>query len=117
MDVVADLLGKARSEARDLYAGFRVVSLERLATDRVLLVRTESVDAVRFGTQEDFFRQLARLDLILEQVRGKNPGAKIKSVDLSVSGSQVPVLLDEGAVGPRGPGAQRPAERRQIFQP
>lgn len=97
MDVVAELLGTANSGADNLYRSFREVSLARLATDHVLVVKMAEVERVTFGLREDFYRQLARLDLILEELRAKNPGAGIKSVDLSVSGSQVPVLLDESA--------------------
>lgn len=66
MATVADLLSKAQLEAEHLYRSWQVVSLARLETDGELEVRTKSGTTIVFNAKGSFFRQLARLDYMLE---------------------------------------------------
>lgn len=98
MDTVAELLGKAKLEAEHLYRTWRIVSLARLESDGEIEVRDKNVSKIYFGTHEDFFRQLARLDLLLDTARlqtEKSPNV----INLSI-GSQVPVTFDDPALTP-----------------
>jgi cell division protein FtsQ len=95
MDSVAELLARAKMEAEPLYREWRVVSLARLASDGEIEVRTLDGTKVIFGTQEDFFRQLARLDLLLDAARARG-GDPVREIDLSL-GDQVPVSFGPGA--------------------
>jgi cell division protein FtsQ len=99
MDSVAELLARARMEAEPLYRTWHVVSLARLASDGEIEVRTRDGMTVTFGTQEDYFRQIARLDLILDtaQARGGEP---VRAVDLSLDERQVPVTLGSASETP-----------------
>lgn len=85
MGNVAELLSKVRLEADHLYRTWMVVSLARLQSDGLLEVRTKQGGVIVFGGNGDFFRQIARLDFILE-TRGSRPG----HIDLSLGGD-VPV--------------------------
>lgn len=91
METVADLLGTARFEAEHLYRAWRVVSLAQLASDGELLVTAQDGIKIRFGTNEAFFRQLGRLDLVLDMARAQ-PGNPQAEINLAL-GSQVPVAL------------------------
>ena len=66
MEKVAGLLAQAKLEAEPLYRTWQVVSLSGLASDGEIEVRTRTGLKVIFGTEEDFFPQLARLDLLLD---------------------------------------------------
>ncbi len=111
MEPVTALLGTARSSAPALAKEFKVVSLARFARDGVILVRTPEVAEIAFGTRDDFYLQIARLDYILEQLRARPAGASpIHSIDLSVGSRQVPVAFDSPPVPPK-PNASRPAPR------
>ena len=66
MATVSDLLATATLEAEPLYRTWRVVSLARLGSDDEIEVRTRGGLRVIFGTGEDFLRQLARLDIVLD---------------------------------------------------
>ena len=91
MERVADLLSTAQGNAPDLYATWRVVSLGDLARDGQIVIQTSEVPRIIFGLREDFYTQVARLDLIIERVRGR--AETVKSIDLSVGAEQVPVAL------------------------
>jgi cell division protein FtsQ len=95
MDTVAELLARAKLEAENLYRDWHVVSLARLASDGEIEVRTREGLTVIFGTQEDFFRQLARLDLLLESARSRG-AAQVSQIDLSL-GNQVPMTFEAAA--------------------
>jgi cell division protein FtsQ len=98
METVADLLAKAKMEAEHLYRSWQVVSLGRLESDGEIEVRDRNVAKIFFGTNEDFFRQLARLDLLLDKVHEqteKSPNV----INLSI-GAQVPVTFDDPALTP-----------------
>ncbi|HXB02601.1 MAG TPA: FtsQ-type POTRA domain-containing protein [Opitutaceae bacterium] len=92
MDAVADLLATARNQAEHLYRTFEVISLARLASDGELVVRSKDIPEITFNTRDDFFRQLARLDYVLDLARAQ-PDKPLKSIDLA-NGLQVPVTID-----------------------
>lgn len=111
MEQVAALLGTARSSVPALAKDFQVVSLARFARDNVILIRTPEVAEITFGTRDDFYLQIARLDYILEQLRARPPGAPaIRSIDLSVGVRQVPVSFEAPPVKAK-PTAPRPSSR------
>jgi cell division protein FtsQ len=80
---VAQLLSDAQSDAPLLYRSWLVVSLARLQSDGDLEVRTREGLRVVFGTQEEFFPQLARLDLLLDTLRAHGAAA-VAQIDLSL---------------------------------
>ena len=95
MDAVADLLGTAQASAPALYRSFKVVSLARFDADRTLVVKSSEVESIVFGaTADSFFRQIARLDYILEETRRQESAGKLKSVNLAVGDRQVPISFE-----------------------
>lgn len=92
IDRLADLLATARNGVPQRYATWRVVSLERMSTDGQIVVQSTEVPEIIFGVREDFYSQIARLDLILDETRHR-AGSPIRSIDLSVGATQVPVAL------------------------
>lgn len=124
MEVVADLIAKARNEAPHLYATWRVVSLARLQADGEIEVRAADVERIRFGTNQDFFRQLAQLDVLLDLAQTR-PDQPLREINLAVGRTtdgrvQVPVLLDvpgpSAAASPSRP-AVRPSASNAFFNP
>jgi cell division septal protein FtsQ len=121
MAAVAELLAKARLEAEHLYGSWIVVSLAHLDADHQIEVRTKRGPCIiYFTTRDDYFRQLAKLNYIWEQLM-RLPEAKA-TIDLSL-GSDVPVMVDT-PVDPNAPPAhaavtaskQRPvADARSMF--
>jgi hypothetical protein len=117
MDSVSDLLGTARASAPSLAKDFQVVSLVRYARDGVILVRTSDVAEVAFGTRDDFYRQLARLDYILDELRAKPASTPIRSINLAIGGRQVPVAFEtpskdaKPAAAPARPIRSAPSEQ------
>ncbi len=108
MEIAAELLAKARLEAEHLYNTWSVISLARLATDHRLEVRSkDGTCTVYFTTRDDFFRQLAKLNHITEQLAGK-PVAKA-TIDISLS-PDVPVMIEPAttAEAPKGGHATPP---------
>ncbi len=100
MDAVADLLGTAQASAPALYHSFKVVSLARFGLDRTLTVKSTEVEVITFGSSQDsFYRQLARLDYILEETRRQNTTGQLKSVNLAIGDRQVPVSFDTTGEG------------------
>ncbi|MGC4073481.1 MAG: FtsQ-type POTRA domain-containing protein [Nibricoccus sp.] len=93
METVSDLLGTARANTLDLYSRWRIVSLARLATDGVIVVRSTDIPEVTFGTRDDFLKQLAQLDLIIDRTRSQPDGRTLASVNLSVGLSANGVLV------------------------
>lgn len=91
---LADLLATARGTIPEEFANWRVVSLERLSADGQILVQSSKVPEIIFGVREDFYSQIARLDLILEET-SRRTTAPLRSIDLSVGASQVPVALSQ----------------------
>jgi cell division protein FtsQ len=107
MDAVADLLATAHDQAEHLYRTLEVVSLARLASDGELVVRSKDIPEITFNTRDDFFRQLARLDYVLDLARTQ-PDKPLKSVNLA-NGLQVPVTIDtvarwQNSASPPAPG-------------
>lgn len=98
---VADLLITARGNAPDLFATWRVVSLERLDQDGEILVQSSVVPKIIFGTREGFYSQIARLDLIIAETRSQQR-APLKSINLAVGASQVPVAMMTPVATPSG---------------
>ena len=94
MSAVADLLATAKLEAEGLYRTWQVVSVARLASDGLIEVRTRDGMKVIFGSTEDYLRQIARLDLLIDS--SSDPTRPLSQVDLSL-GPQVPVAYGTAA--------------------
>jgi hypothetical protein len=106
MSAVADLLASAKLEAEGLYRTWQVVSIARLASDGLIEVHTRSGMKAVFGTTEDYLRQIARLDLLIDS--SSDPTRPLTQVDLSL-GPQVPVSYGTAAPTLEGaPAAQAP---------
>lgn len=104
MDVVSNLLTTAQLQAPHLYRDWLFVSLERLAGQRELVVKAQDIPEIVFSAREDFFRQLAQLDYIIDATRQQLADPQLQSVNLAL-GPQVPVKL---AVTPDELAKQRP---------
>lgn len=103
MDVVSDLLATAQLQAPHLYRGWQVVSLARLADAGEIVVRSQEIPAIVFSRREDYFRQLSRLDYVMDAMK-RLPEPAIKTVNLAL-GSQVPLT------------PERPPQELLQFQP
>ena len=114
IDRVSDLLATALAHAPRQYATWRIISLNRLPTDGEIVVQSSEVGEIVFGTREDFYPQIARLDLILEQTAAR-PDQPLERVNLAVGPSQVPVSF----ANPRGlaAGEQSDARAQSLFTP
>lgn len=107
MEIAAELLSKARLEAEHLYNTWAVISLARLQSDHRLEVRTkDGRNLIYFSTDDDFFRQLSKLDYISDAVAARAPDAKA-TIDLSL-GQDVPVMV---TASPEAEAESRPAGR------
>ncbi|MEO6873627.1 MAG: FtsQ-type POTRA domain-containing protein [Opitutaceae bacterium] len=95
MESVAELLAKAKMEAEHLYNTWKVVSLAKLNSDDELEVTTKDATKITFSITEDFFRQLANLDAILDAAAA-HPEKSLREINLAV-GSQVPVSFHDAA--------------------
>lgn len=91
MDTVADLLSIARVNAPNLYHNWSVVSLDKLGPDGQIVVQSSDVGEVVFGTRDDFYKQIARLDYIISEARNHPITTPLKTINLAVGGEQVPV--------------------------
>jgi cell division septal protein FtsQ len=117
MSAVSDLLASAKLEAEGLYRTWQVISIGRLASDGEIEVRTKDGMRVIFGTDENFLRQIARLDLLIDSTT--DPTRPLRQVDLSL-GSQVPVAYGTAAPtlsAPPAAVAADPAKRPLIDFP
>lgn len=93
MERVADLLSVARTFIPDLCAGWKVVSLARLASDREIIVRSREVARITFDVQADFMRQVAELAHIVSTMDGaRNSG--LASVNFAAGGQVAVELAD-----------------------
>ncbi len=126
METVSDLLLAARANTFDLYSGWRSVSLSRLRSDGVLIVRSSEVPEITFGTRDDFYKQLAQLDLIVDRTRQRADGLTLASVNLAVghsaNGVLVPVVYADPPVAGAAPsapgrGTLGPSNRSQANRP
>ncbi|MFA6289294.1 MAG: FtsQ-type POTRA domain-containing protein [Opitutaceae bacterium] len=116
LEQVSDLLGTARTNTPDIYRTFRVVSLARFPVDGTIAVKSTEVDEIIFGVVSDgFFKQLARLDYILNETRRQTPPQPLKAINLAVGGSQVPVAFDMPAVTSDGRAAHAAAKPATPF--
>jgi cell division protein FtsQ len=102
MGTVADLLNRAQLDAAPIYRTWKSVDISRLETDGEIVVLTGDGLRETFGTQEDFYRQLAKLDLLLDAAAAR-PGEVIRDINLSLGG-QVSVAMAP-APAPPAPGA------------
>ena len=68
--------------------------MARLASDGEIEVRTRDGMRVVFGTREDYLRQIARLDLLVDD--STDPTRPLREVNLAL-GSQVPVAYGKAA--------------------
>jgi cell division protein FtsQ len=96
MEDVANLLQAVQNNAPLHYAGWKVVSLARLAAYDEISVRTGTIPEVVFSRKINFTQQLARLDYIANYTRAQ-PGAVVQRVDLSLGGN-VPVSFEDSSV-------------------
>jgi POTRA domain, FtsQ-type len=106
MSSVADLLASAKLEAEGLYRTWQVVSVARLASDGLIEVHTRGGLRAIFGTSEDYLRQIARLDLLIDS--SSDPTRPLRQVDLSL-GPQVPAAYGTAAPTLGEPPAAAPA--------
>jgi hypothetical protein len=88
MKAVSELLATSRLEAENLYRTWKVISLERLASDGEIDVTTKDGLKVIFGTKEDYLLQVARLDLLVDSSTDRT--RPLREVNLAL-GAQVPV--------------------------
>ena len=94
MTAVGDLLASAKLEAEGLYRTWQVISIARLAADGEIEVHTSSGMKVVFGIREDYLRQIARLDLLIDS--SNDPTRPLREVNLAL-GAQVPVAYGTAA--------------------
>lgn len=104
MAQVSDLLTTAQMQAPHLYRDWLFVSLERLEEHRELVVKAQDIPEIVFSAREDFFRQLAQLDYIIDTTKQQLTDPQLQSVNLAL-GPQVPVKL---AVTPDELAKQKP---------
>jgi len=111
MAAVADLLASAKLEAETLYRTWQVISLERLASDGEIDVHTRGGMKITFGANEDYLRQIARLDLLIDA--SSDPTRPLRAVNLAL-GPQVPVVYGTAAptLGDLAPASASPALAR-----
>jgi cell division protein FtsQ len=120
MESVSDLLVRARLEADHLYRTWTVLSLEHLQSDGQIEVRTQDGLKIIFGTEEDYFRQLSRLDVLLDKIAAV-PAARtlVREINLSLgarpNSQEVDVPVTFGA-GP-APGGAPPVARGRETAP
>ena len=93
MEVVSDLLTKARYEGGQLYSFFKHISLARLESDGAIEASSPECEGLVFNTREDFFRQLAYFDFLLDTLKPSSE-APLARVDLSL-GRDVPVTFSK----------------------
>ena len=113
MERTADLLRAAQAMVPELFAGWQVVSLARFASDQEILVRSTVIPEIVFDVRDEFPRQLARLDYIVDFLRSKG-APPLQRIDLALGG-QVPVELQETA--PLRPARASPRETASQPKP
>ncbi len=92
MKQVSDLLTTAQLQAPHLYREWLFVSLARLATHEEITVKAQDIPEIVFSAKQDFFRQIAQLDMIVDETKRTLAEPQIQSVNLAL-GPQVPVKL------------------------
>ncbi len=124
MESAADLLAKARNEAPHLYQTWKVVSLARLESDHEIVVRAANIEKIVFSTTDDYFRQLARLDVLADMVP-EHVDKPMREVNLAIGRTadgraEVPVTLDVPQPTPASAtnaAAARPALKNPVANP
>jgi cell division protein FtsQ len=102
VETLAELLAVTQANAPGLYRSWKVVDLSRLSTDGEILVQSDAVPEVVFGTRDDFFTQVALLDSTIEQISLNPALGRPSRINLAVGGRQVPVAFG-------GPALRAPA--------
>ena len=115
MEKVAELLSTARANIPALYANWQIVSLARFALDGFIVVQSKEIKEITFGTREsDFFKQIAQLDLVVEEAQLK-PDHPAVSVNLAIGetqgGAQVPVVFEATPLAPAADSVKSRAPR------
>ena len=106
MESVNELLARAKLYAPALYRDWWILSLDRLASDGVIEVRTREGESFLFGSQsDDFTHQLGRLAFILDQYRSQEPPRRI---DLSLGSAVFVSGPATAAVAASRPGEPAP---------
>jgi hypothetical protein len=90
MKAVADLLTTAQVQAPHLYRDWLFVYLGRLASHGEITVKAQGIPEIVFSAKEDFFRQLAHLDYIIDESKRTMAEPQLLSVNLAL-GPKVPV--------------------------
>ncbi len=114
MDKVADLLATAQMNVPRLFNNWQVVSLARYEADGFIIVQSKDIKKIVFGTREsDFYRQIARLDLVVAEgrIQVENPA---ESVNLALGGSQVPVVFGAAQLVVPSAGGNRSTPTRPV---
>jgi len=111
MASVSDLLASAKLEAETLYRTWQVISLSRLASDGEIDVHARGGMKITFGANEDYLRQIARLDLLIDA--SSDPTRPLRVVNLAL-GPQVPVVYGTATptLGDPAPASANPAPAR-----
>lgn len=116
MDKVADLLMTAQVNIPALFRNWSVVSLARFEADGFIIVRSKEIKEIVFGTRDnDFKRQIARLDLVVEsgRIQIENPAVSVNlALGETKDGAQVPVVFGTPPAQPAGSGTNRAAPTR-----
>ena len=117
MDKAARLLQTAQSLVPDLFSGWQVVSLARLASDDQILVHSKAIPEIVVDARREFPLQLARLGYIVDFLHSKG-APPLQRIDLALGG-QVPVELQETvplkpAGGPPHKTVSQPKQRRDF---
>ncbi len=118
MDEVSALLSTAQLEAPHLYRQWQEVSIERLAGRAEILVKAKDLPEIIFSRTRDYYKQIARLDYVIDEARGLESAPALQSVNLSLEG-QVPVRLQSATAQVQTPVAapKAPAFSLQPSQP
>ena len=95
MESVNALLTAAQLQAPHLYRKWVTVSIERLASHDELIVNSQDAAEIVFTRRNEFLRQLAQLDYIIDTTRAALPEPALASVNLA-HGGEVPVRLAAG---------------------
>jgi cell division protein FtsQ len=92
MAEVSALLSTAQLQAPHLYRNWLIVSLARLESADEILVKAQDVPQIVFSRKRDFYKQIAQLDSVIEEVGRVLPEPSLQSVNLTLEGG-VPVRL------------------------
>lgn len=121
MDKVADLLATAQANAPALFRNWQIVSLARYEADGFVIVRAKDIKEIVFGTRDnDFYRQIARLDIVVSEGRitPENPAVSVNlGLGETTGSAQVPVVFGTPLAVPATQGNNRSAPTRPVAQP